>query len=321
MLKLFKNNTIGQILVIILAAIALWVRAFIAPITPVYEEHFSPIYEIIFGLLSPLPRLASAIALLIVLIEGAWINLMLFNHKMSKVGSLLPTLMYLVAMSWSSENLTITPTLFSNIFIIAACNQLLSEGSSSLDIEKNFNASFLVAMAGMCHMPSLTYIVPLFGVFVIYKLYNWRAFIVSILGLIAPSIILFSYAFLSDKFDYYFILLQYDITNLNVVTSYDNGLEIATNIIFILMLMAALLNLLSSLNDKTIQQRINSGVVILPLVAASVMLFYYQIFTINTQFAAIPFAFLANLFLSQDRKRPWISETLFWILIVSSIIT
>ena len=97
--------------------------------------------------------------------------------------------------------------------------------------------------------------------------------------------------------------------------------DIITNIFFIIILLASLFAQLSSLNDKTIQQRINTIILILPLVATLLLLPYDSLFTVNTQFAAIPFAFLTANFLATERKRKWINETLFWLIIIAPFIS
>ena len=294
----------------------LWARAFITPVELCAVHYFSPLYEIVYGWLSDLPRLASAIALLLTLLEGAWLNIILTDHKLTKTNSLFPMLLYVVAMSWSHNQLTVTPILFINILVLISCKQLMSNGNITLSVERNFNASFCIGLMALCYMPALCYIVPFLFVFIIYKLYRWRDIVISIFGLIAPSIVLFTYAFLADKLDYYLILIWHDLINIHPKMEPASFWALLPTMVFILILVAALFKQLGSISDRIVHQRINTGIIILPLLAAMLLPLYTQIFPLNTQSFAIPFCFLVTRFLMVDRKRKWISESLLWIILI-----
>lgn len=319
MIRLFKQSTLGQILVIFLTAVLLWAKAFIVPVELSTVNFFSPLYEIVYGWLSGLPRLASAIALLLTLCEGAWLNIILTDHKLTKANSLMPMLLYVVAMSWNYSQLTVTPILIVNILVLVCCKQLLSNGNITLSVEHNFNASFCIGLMALCYLPALCYIVPFLFVFVIYKLYRWRDIVISIFGLIAPSIILFTYAFLCDKLDYYLILIWHDLVNVHPKLESFSFWVMLPTMVFLLILIAALFKQLGSLSDRIVHQRINTGIITLPLLAAVLLLLYTQIIPMNTQGFAIPFCFLATRFLMVDRKRKWISESLLWIILICAV--
>ena len=320
MLRLFKQNTIGQILVIVLTAIVLWAKAFIEPVQPSASLFFSPIYELVYGILCDVPRLASAIALLLVLMEGLWLNLILVNHKMTKAHSLMPLLLYVAVMSWDASMLTITPMLLVNIAILAACSQLLSDGSTTLATERNFNASFFIGIAALCCMPAAWYILPYIFVFIVYKLYRWRNIVVSILGLIAPFIVLFLYAFLSDKLDYYLILIWHDLKTLQLHITDISLWNVLPTVVLLLMVAASLLKQLGSMGDSTVHHRINTGIMSLPLLCAAILAFYSHHTLFDIQALAIPFGFLGTRYFLADRKRHWVGEIMIWLFLLCTLI-
>lgn len=320
MLIFFKKATIGQLVVILLTVFLLWARAFIAPVTMLPEATFSPLYELLYRCLSPMPRLASAIALLLVLAQGIWLNIMLSNHKIANPNSLTPLLVYIVAMSWDSTMLTITPTLLVNIMILGACSQLLSDGPITLATNKNFNATFFLSMAMLCLLPSACYLLSFIIVFITYKLYRWRDIVVSLLGLLAPLIVVFFYAYLSDKLDYYHILVKYDLSNIHLEMHPIRHISDATNLIFLALLFVSLMWHLTSGNDRLTYQRINARIMTIPLLAAAAMHLYYQLFPCNPQMIAFSFTFVMSGFLMADRKRRWVGELSLWILLLAAII-
>ena len=320
MLRLFKQNTIGQILVIVLTAIVLWARAFIEPVRPSASLFFSPIYELVYGLLCNVPRVASAIALLLVLMEGLWLNLILVNHKMTKAHSLMPLLLYVAVMSWDTSLLTVTPMLLVNIAILAACSQLLSDGSTTLGTERNFNAAFFIGLAALCCMPAAWYVLPYIFVFIVYKLYRWRNAVVSLLGLIAPFIVLFFYAFLSDKLDYYLILIWHDLKTLHLHIVDVAPWSVLPTAVLLLMIAASLLKQLGSIGDSMVHQRINTGIMSLPLLAAAMLAFYSHDTLFDIQALAIPFGFLGTRFFLAERRRQWTGEVMIWLFLLCALI-
>lgn len=319
MLKAFRHNTLLQLLVILLITVILWMKAFVVPVEMRPIHYFSPIYTLLQSFLIHLPRLASAIALLLILVEGIWLNIILSNNKLTKINWLMPTLLFILAISWSNESATLSPMILASLPLLAAVTQLLASGNTNLEVDRNFNAAFLLGIATLCYFPVAAYIVPFFLVIVTYKSYHWRDIIVAILGITAPIFLMLIYSFLTDKLEYYYILFIHDIVDVHFNFDTSNLVGVVTNIIFIMILLWALFSQFSTINDTTIQQRINTIIFTLPLVAILLMLPYDNIFTINTQFAAIPFAFISNNLLATERKRLWINELLFWIILLTPL--
>lgn len=320
MLKAFKNNTILQIVVTLIATIILWSGSFISPVGMLPERFFSPLYGLFHSLLAHLPRLATAIALLLIFVEAIWFNIILSNTKLAKINWLMPSLLFILAMSWQQDNITLTPMLLAWLPLLAAINQLLSSGNTSLEFHRNFNATFFIGIAILCYLPVAVYIIPFFLVFVSYKSYHWRDFIIALMGFTAPLFVLVLYAFLTDKLDYYVILFLHDIVNVNLHFNLSNVVDIITNVFFIIILFWAMFSQLFSNIDNTIQVRINSTVIIFPLVAALFMLMYDSIFVVNTQLLAIPFTYFVSNLLATTRKRLWINELTFAIILLAPVI-
>lgn len=320
MLKTFKYNSLGQILIILMAAAALWAKAFVNPIEPTVGNTFAPLYDLLFGWVSSWPRFCSALALLLVLTEGVWLNILLYNHKVIASNSFLPTLLYLLTMSWDNSQLTLTPVLLTNLMILMACGQLLSHGATTIEVGNNFNASFCIGMASLFYLPALWYVLPLLFVFIIYKMYRWRHIAIGLLGLAAPFLVLFTYAFLDDKLDYWLILMGYDLINIHLTADFTSTFTTLFNCYYILLLLTVLVAQTGT-RDKVMIQRINSSIMMLPLLAAIPLSLYSLSFPIDTQLTAIPFAYLTTSFLITERKRKWIGETVLWLLILCALIS
>lgn len=320
MVKLFRQSGVGQIMVIFLALAALWAPAFITPVSVKPSEFFSPLYELVYRLVFSQPRIASTIALILIIVQGIGLNIMLYNHKMIPANTLMPMFIYIIAMSWSRDLLTITPMLFVNMMMLPICHQLLSDGTTKLGFERNFNSAFCIGIASLFYLPTLCLIVPFLFVFIIYKLYRWRDIIIAILGLIAPFIVLFTYAFLTDKLDYFMILIRHDISDMDFTFDFSNTLSTICCAAFLLLLLMSLFHQLGTQSENVNIQRINTSVMVLPLIASVLMSMYTCMFPFDTQLMAPWFAFLATLLILADRKRKWISEVMIWIFVLCATI-
>lgn len=310
MLKIFKQNSVMQVLVILLALVVLWGRAFIAPVAMPASNYFSPLYEQLYRWLCHTPRLASGIAVVLLLLEGIWLTVMLYNHKLIGSNSLMPLLLYIVAMSWNGDVLTLTPQLIVNLFIIMASSQLMSDGSTTLGFERNFNAAFCIGLAMMTYLPGVAYVAPFLMLFIVYKMYRWRDVVVALFGLIAPLLLLVTYAYMTDKLYYYTILIDYDLTNWSVRTQPGNSWHVTHNVLYLLMMAVMLVWILFQQNDNLVHQRINRSVMLLPIVGAIILLFYTQLMPADTQPFAPAVAYMGSHYFTADRKRHWVGELL-----------
>lgn len=321
MIRLFLHNSIGQILVVAAAVVVLWVRAFVVPVAMPVEYCYSPLYDLLYGWLSSTPRLASGIALVSVVAGGAYLNRMLTDHKITKSHSLMPLFLYVLVMSWDATMLTVTPMLLVSLLLLGACSNLLSDGTTQLSFERNFNASFFIGLMALCHLPAIGYVLPFVFVFVTYKMYRWRHFIVAILGLVAPLIVLLTYNFLTDKIEYCLILMRHDLLPEGIGWVGTTLGSVIPTVVYVLFLLAAVAKQIGSLGDRTVGQRINTSILCLPLLASVIMSIYVPDRNVDIGSTAMTFAFAGSRFFVAERKRQWISEALVWIFIATALIS
>jgi hypothetical protein len=132
--------------------------------------------------------------------------------------------------------------------------------------------------------------------------------------------LLFTYAFLTDKLDYYLILMGHDLTSMKIDWSPMPFVKMLPTLILLLMIMASLVKQMDTYNDRTIQQRINTGILSLPLLASVLIVLYTTLPPIETQTLALPFAFIGTRFFMTERKRHWVSEIIIWVFIICAVI-
>lgn len=318
MIKIFRTNIIQQILIITLVALLMWVRVFVHQ-TPMPAGK-SILYAPIYSLLSKLPLLASILGFVLVVAEGFLFNALLYERKMIPSNTLLPTLVYIVAMSITDEMRTLSPIVISNIFIILTLRQLLLSSSLlSISTEKVFGAALLIAMATLFYTPAILFLVPLLIIFIIYQLYSWRDWVIMILGFLAPFVAIFTYFFIAGKMDGMMKLLVSEMTQLNFGTVQTDILQYAATLFFVLFLVVSLLYLPSIASNSVVAFRKNTAVIGVLTISSLALMPYYRIFPPNCQLFALPIAFSGSIFLLNVKGKEWIWNTMLTLWLVISV--
>ncbi|MBR1644142.1 MAG: hypothetical protein IJ684_02070 [Bacteroidales bacterium] len=316
MIKLFKQRGIAQWLILLVSCGLLWSKALYTTAVPMPNDGFAPLYELLYNWLSPYPTAAMAVAWALIVAEGFLLAAMLNDYKLSPVRSLLPALMYIVAMSYHASSLTLTPMLVVNLTVILMLRQLLLTGNVTLPTEKVFNAALFVSLATLFYMPAATLLIPLLISLAVYKMYSWRDWIVTLLGIAAPYIVLVTYYFLTDQIDFMLYMFSNDVAELEVHVASKSVLHSVANAFFVLFLLVATVATSSHFTERTIEIRKNATVVMLVALAAVAMLFFSRLFPVDTQLFAVPFAFAGTVFLLASKRKLWFFDTLLTTLVV-----
>ena len=106
MIKIFKQNGIGQFVVLLAATLLLWMGPISRPPAMVPAEGYAPLYDLLFRILLGHDRLAAILAMLVVIAESLILSSTLYNYKLMSQGTILPSLLYVAAMSMSLPMMT-----------------------------------------------------------------------------------------------------------------------------------------------------------------------------------------------------------------------
>ena len=330
MLKLFEKSTLFQVVVILLVTILLWLPHLADPQPLTTPDGFAPLYSLLYNLsLSPL--LSVIIAIVIILVGGILLNLMLANAGLVSQNSLFPALFYILFMSATAD--TLSPTLIVGVLAIAFVNMLLLHSTLlTISSDKIFSATALIGICSLFYLPSLVLLLSYLLVAVNYRLYTWRDWMVLLLGLLAPYILLWIIFFLNgtlaESFQEMAAALSFHLSPF----TFHLTLSLVANIILIVFFLVSLFVLLRHFNEKTTLWQKNATAVIMPMVAAIILIFYNPTLPINLQFFAIPFAFCASLRFSSSthhythygrNRHQWkahLKDLLFIIVIAAAIV-
>ena len=292
MLKLFEKSTVLQVVFILAATALLWIKAFVNPQPMAAAGYFAPLYTLLEGLsLSPL--LSTSIAMILVLLGGFLFNLMLAKAGIASQNSLLPTMMFIAAMSASSPSLS--PQLLAALITIGVVNMLMLHSTLlTVASDKIFGAAALIGIASMFYLPALTLVVAYLLIAINYRLYGWRDWMVFLLGLLAPYLLLWTVQFLNGTLMDSFDAMGNDFTVFGFSLGAYTPLQAVANAFLLGVFTISLFVVWRRLGEKTVVWQKNATTVMVITFAALVILPFGHVFPANLHFFALPFAFCAS---------------------------
>lgn len=324
LIKTFRESYPAQYLFLILITLAIWAGAFIHPLTGTVETNrfLTPGGSLLNLITFGIPVLNTLLGFIITFFTALLFNYVLVRNNLVDKNTLLPALILIVFYGHSTAYLSIHPVIVAGLFMILALNNILSVYTEEQAYEKVFNTGIFISLASFFYLPAIYLIVFVWFTFIIYSLYQWREWLISIIGLITPYLFLLVWFFWNDELD--IALVNYRSFFLSFTGfhySFPSGfMNITIEIIIVLFFLWSLLNVFARLGEKQITIRKRYWAVLWMFVITFINFFIAGDFFSATQaFLMIPMAiFVSGALPGANRK--WIAEILFGLLVILIVI-
>jgi hypothetical protein len=304
--KLFNSNSIGSLTILIVLALLLWSKTFIN-IASLYEViPVSPLYKIVYYSLHEFKIISAFIAMALIIFEALFINHVLAENDLIPRNSYIAAYIFIIISSLFSDIIMLNPILIINVFIIAVLWLFLKLYERNEAYSIVFNIGTLLSIASMFYFPSFIFIILIWIGFIIYRLFSWREWLISILGLILPYIFLGSYYFWNDCFKTK-IESYKNVFSLINFHDFHPTLNATIIISFLgLILLLSLFKFLTIINEKAIRIR-----KFLSLIIWFVIVSFISI-SISAKFGALCFVMILpsvsvmiTLYLTNLKRQRW----------------
>ena len=312
-IRLFKSNNPLSFILLPLFALVLWLAGFFSDQSASISSYM-PLYEMVAKALYNSHFIATLIACLFVVSEGFLLNYIVNKYEILTKPSFLPALFYIVFMSIDNLILTIHPLLFANIFIMLAILKLVSSYQKENAFSNAFDTGIFFSISTLFYFPCIVLIPLLIIGFVLFRPFNWREWVISIMGLTLPYAFLFAYYFMNDTPDYWWNIKAFFLHSLE-----QPKLVVPASFYFILSIIALIIffsfkKLFTGFYDAS--QKNKKGTILLLWFSILALI---SLFIAPQASIAIPIAvFCANYFLKL--KKAWWGELLFFLLLISIFI-
>ena len=319
-MKLFNQSILLQAAVILVALLALWAPALATPAAMPAAGSGAPLYDLLARWLQAEPLVAVIIAMALVLIEGVMLNLLLVDAGLTSQNSLLPTLLYIIAMSAPAT--TLTPMIAVAVPMIACLRHLMLKGTLlTISIDRVCSATALIGLATLFYLPAALLILSYFLIAINFRLYSWKDWVAMILGFAAPYVLLITVLMFTDGINEWWQGVGEAFNSVKLTVSDFTPLQAIANIVLLLSLLAGVISVWSLSGERMVVWQKNAATYINLLVGAIAILLVTNVFPVDIQLVAIPFAFCLTCLLtppartmSRRKRKEWV-YTLFLILI------
>ena len=326
MLKVFNRNMIVQVLLAIAVLVALWLPAMLTSASMQNVDGAGVLYSMLYSWLGGSPGWAIALSMVLVAAEGVALNLILASAGIVSQTSLMPTLLYIIAASATSQPLS--PIILTNAALIVFVSQLMLHGMLlTVSTTKICSATAMLGLCTMIYTPAVVFLLSYLLIVINYRLYNWRDWMALVLGFAAPYVLLVVVLYLGGGLGEWWEGISFPSLHNRLQT--DTATGAIANIAVVAVMIIALFSLMSRMGETPVIWQKNSTTVLLLVVGGLALLPLTRLFPIDTAVFAIPFALSGNHLLlpatghsahTSHRTKQWVRETLFIVLIAASLI-
>lgn len=319
LVKIFKKKYTLQLLILAIVPIVFWIQSFAYPPQVITNKFDMPLYKVIYDWAKDYQLFSSIIAFVFVFLQGLLLNQLLTNHHLSQKNTFLPAFIYILLMSCSYNCMTLNSILFANFLIIFALYFFLRCSDKKEGIDEVYNSCALLSLASLFYAPAILYIFWIWFGLIIYKLYKWRSWAMSLLGIMTPYLLLIIFYYLNGMDIYTNMFsntsqwLHFDFNFLN------EPMQVVYMASLLLYSIPAIFTTISSRSNRVIEYRKKSAVMFTLLIISLIPFFLSKTeYNMSFVFAISLTFFLSNFFLQYHDERK--INTFFIIFLLISII-
>ncbi len=321
MISFFKSNNPGVVVFYLVYLVVFRLCfAFIPTDSSFVFAHSEPLSRWIFGLLkTPLTNYAwisPAISGLLCFVQALLINDIVNENKITTKKNYLAGMLFIVIFSFFKESLLLTPASLSLTFLILSTRKMFSLIKKEKAFGDVFDIGFLVAVAGLFYFPCMLFVLFAFIGLGIMKAFNYRDWVIVLLGFISPFIMVFTWYFWFDNTPQ----LLKDIGNIHGhIWLAGMGLKPVDYLLFgslILFMLAGFVLLPGALYSSLIQVR-KFATALVTLIFMIIIAFGLQqtVHSSHWVLLSLPLAIIFSMVLMQIKVK-YVSEVMHLILIL-----
>ena len=321
MLSLFRSNNPAVVIFYLLYLILFRVCfSFLSVNADFVFEHHEPLSALLFSFFkntsTGYPTISLVLSAVFCFIQALLVNGIVNENKILAKKNYVAGALFIVFASFFKESLLLTPSSIALTFIILCTARIFSLVRKEKSYGDIFDVGFLVAIAALFYFPCVLFILFAYIGLSTVRPFNYREWIIVLLGFLSPFLLVFTYYYWNDKA----ALLLADMANVHPQGWLIRGsFELSDKIVIGGMAICTVICLTllpGSLYSSLIQVRkfANTLVVFVVLVIVAIAL-QQTIHLSHLVLLALPLGIITSMVLMQI-KRNWLTEVMHIILIL-----
>jgi len=326
LLRIFKNNRSGGVAVIVIVALAIFLKSFIPGFVAGGAEGAGgadglraysamPFYNLIFGAIHTTPIINRIIALLLLWMICYMLIRVSVRYVLLEFRSFMPAIFFLVFSVALPSTQQVSPALVGSIFYLLCFAILFDVHDKLPDTFSVFTASMVLALGSMFYL-KLIWFVPLIWIsLATMRTVTTRELFYPVITYILLGLFLFSWHWaVLDNGQGFVKLIAENIRFEGVFNAYHYSAYIYYGFFMLLVIIASIYMVNRFQAMKTLIQNIYQ-VMFYMFVAGLLFFFFIARFDATSLvFISFPIAYiLSNYF--HRRKNKWIHELILWIMV------
>lgn len=307
LLKFFRGTGPGEVFLIFLTALGVWVSAFINPHLSTsfnYDTNPMPLYGLLKQVIGENALFGVIFSFVLVLLMSFLIVNFNTSHFFINERTFLPASIYVLLSGLFPHYQLLNPVLPASVFLILAIRRIMDAYKKPGTAFNFFDALLLIGTGSLFYANLVWFaLLAIIGI-AILRTGNIKELIISLIGLITPALLTVGiYYALGEN-----IFLLPDVLYYNLFAGtgeyYFSGLVIAGLVLLGLIVLISLVHLLSLLNNKKIKSRKTFTELIWALVISFVVYFALPSASVELIWlAGIPISYiLAHYFIFKLKK-------------------
>ncbi len=318
-IRIFRTESAVQFIIILLLGILLWLPAWLQPPVQAPYASFLTTGKVFFQALTHYPVLSSILALVVIVTQGIVLTLILSNHDLAPRNNALPAILYLLLMSWHPNMLAFHSTLIANAFLILFLFEFLQIYEKPDAFKEVFTSCFAIALATLFQSSAVILMVLVWFGFIIYRVFSWREWIISLTGFFLPFLFYALYEYWNDTWLIKIEEIRVYFSAYHLIPLHFTTSEIIIFTVFSFLTLATVVRVMQIIQEKVISIRKKFIFLVWFLVLTSAIFFFSPgLSWQNASMAILPLTILVSYHFSLLKKLFW-WEILFTMLLIGFV--
>ncbi len=318
-IRFFKAKYFVQFAALFVLATVLWIDVIIDPSAIAPGGSSNSLFSLT-GLLQNYPVILIVFSILLLLFQAILLNQILENHRLMERNQLLTAAMYVLIMSSSPVLMNPLAMLLTSFILILQLNIMLNIYGKKEPYREIFDAAFLIGTASLIHCPVIIFILFLWTGLVIYQIFTWREWLISIIGISIPYLFAGTYFYITGQFETEFNVLITFFTQIQPLSFTESVYLYVVWGILAILTISSLGQISRGLTENTTSLRKKfRAMVMFFIISLGSAIFSGETLMLHLVIVAIPVSSFIALYLSKTKKH-FIPETIIFLLFISILL-
>ncbi|TAJ13569.1 hypothetical protein DMA11_08380 [Marinilabiliaceae bacterium JC017] len=318
--KTIHNNSILAYALMPLILGGLWAKALLTKWMPEFpfDQLPMPLWNLVLSVVKGNHLYAALFSLGLALINMMAVNRLVNRYGLLNKQSVLPGYIYLILVSGYGVVQHLQPVWFYSPLLILALERLFTAAGQRRPMSYCFDAAFWLSTGTLFYAKGIFLIPFIWAVIFILRMFSFRTFLASIIGLILPYFFAFCYYFwIGKQVDYFAILME---NFMSPVAFFEHSIvSKAYNVIIIGIIIFSILSLVRQMPTFKIitrkHYRIFIWLIVICLLGSMTPYFSLEIISVM----AIGGAVVLAQFFSSIQKNIWQEVFLIFLLVITLV--